>query len=66
MMSTPKTKLGRPPMPKEQRAESQIQLRVHRRRKAAYVRAAKGPLAEWCFKNLDAAANYNPNDPEIL
>jgi hypothetical protein len=50
---------GRPPLPKGTAATSQIQLRVQMKRKAAYVRAAKGmPLAEWCFKHLDAASGY--------
>ena len=41
------------------KAESQIQLRVTRRRKAAYVRAARpGTLASFCFTHLDKAANY--------
>jgi TPR repeat protein len=46
-------------MPENERASSQIQLRVSRKRKAAYVRAAKpGPLAGWCFKHLDAASGF--------
>lgn len=50
---------GRPPLPKGTAATSQIQLRVQTKRKAAYVRAAKGmTLAEWCFKHLDAASGY--------
>lgn len=51
---------GRPELPEGQRADSQIQLRVTRERKAAYVRAAKGAtLAAWCFANLDKAAGYS-------
>ena len=57
---------GRPPLPKGTAATSQIQLRVQTKRKAAYVRAAKGmTLAEWCFKHLDAASGYeDTTDPE--
>jgi hypothetical protein len=57
---------GRPPLPKGAAATSQIQLRVQTKRKAAYVRAAKGQtLAEWCFKHLDAASGYEDTiDPE--
>ncbi len=52
---------GRPPTDDEP-ADSQIQLRVTRKRKAAYVRAAKGKtLAAWCFENLDTAAKYHPD-----
>ena len=48
--------MGRPPLPKGQAADSQIQLRVTRKRKGAYVRAAskkKQTLAAWCFEALD-------------
>lgn len=57
---------GRPPLPKGTAATSKIQLRVQAKRKAAYVRAAKGmTLAEWCFKHLDAASGYeDTTDPE--
>jgi hypothetical protein len=45
---------------RRERAHSQIQLRVTRRRKAAYVRAAKGkPLAKWMFETCDREADYN-------
>lgn len=57
-----KTKLGRPLLPAAARADSQIQLRVTRSRKAAYVRAAnrqRKTLAAWCFGHLDAASGYN-------
>jgi hypothetical protein len=41
------------------KAESQIQLRVTRRRKSAYVRAARpGTLAAFCFTHLDKASGY--------
>ena len=54
---------GRPPLPKGTAATSQIQLRVQTKRKAAYVRAAKGmTLAEWCFKHLDAASGYETTE----
>lgn len=40
-------------------ATSHLHLRIQRRRKAAYVRAAKGkPLSEWVTDNLDKAADY--------
>jgi len=42
-------------------ADSQIQLRVQRSRKAAYVRAANKSnrtLAAWCFEHLDKASGY--------
>lgn len=53
---------GRPPLPDSERADSQIQLRVTRRRKAAYVRAANKQgltLAAWTFENLDRAAGHS-------
>jgi hypothetical protein len=54
---------GRPPDVPGEPAESQIQLRVQRSRKSAYVRAANRTnhtLAAWCFKHLDHAADYRP------
>jgi len=58
----PDTKaMGRPPLPKGHAADSQIQLRVTRTRKAAYVKAAlrkKQTLAAWCFQALDREAGY--------
>jgi predicted HicB family RNase H-like nuclease len=60
---TQKSNLGRPPLPPSERADSQIQLRVTRQRKAAYVRAAnrkKQTLAAWCFENLDREAIMPP------
>jgi len=56
---------GRPELPEDQRANSQIQLRVTRKRKAAYVRKAsseKRTLAEWMFQQCDAAANFTPEN----
>lgn len=53
--------MGRRPLPKGQAAESHIQLRVTRKRKAAYVRAAsrkKQTLAAWCFEALDKESGY--------
>lgn len=45
-------------MPDSERADSQIQLRVTRSRKACYVRAAKKEtLAAWMFRVCDAAAS---------
>ena len=55
---------GRPPLPEERRASSQIQLRVSRHRKAAYVRASRpGTLAAWMFRVCDQASGYS-GDPE--
>jgi hypothetical protein len=48
-------------MPEGERADSQIQLRVTRKRKAAYVRAAskkKQTLAAWCFEALDRQSGF--------
>ena len=53
--------IGRPPLPDSERADSQIQLRVTRKRKGAYVRAAskkKQTLAAWCFEALDKESGY--------
>jgi len=55
---------GRPPFPEGQAAHSQIQLRVQKARKGAYVHAAnkKGQtLAAWCFEHLDKASGYKPD-----
>lgn len=50
---------GRPPLPDDERASSQIQLRVTRKRKAAYVRASQpGTLADWMFRVCDEASGY--------
>jgi hypothetical protein len=52
---------GRPQI--DNPADHQIQLRVTKARKNAYVKAAKpGKLTAWCLKHLDAAANYK--EPE--
>lgn len=68
-MSTPKTEPtqgpGRPPNSPHGAAESNIVLRVVRKRKTAYVRAANGEnktLAAWMFKHCDKAAGYS-EDP---
>lgn len=61
MADTDKTSRGRPPLPDSERADSQIQLRVTRKRKGAYVRAAnkgKQTLAAWAFEHLDRASGY--------
>lgn len=53
--------MGRPPLPDSERADSQIQLRVTRSRKGAYVFAAskrKQTLAAWCFEALDKESGY--------
>lgn len=48
---------GRPPI--DNPADHQIQLRVTKARKNAYVKAARpGKLTAWCIQHLDAAANY--------
>jgi len=55
-------KMGRPTLPKGEGADSHIQLRVTRKRKTAYVRAAskkKQTLAAWCFEALDREAGYS-------
>ena len=52
---------GRPPLPDSERADSQIQLRVTRKRKTAYVRAAnrkKQTLAAWAFDALDQKSGF--------
>jgi hypothetical protein len=59
----PSRPIGRPPLPDGERADSQIQLRVTRKRKAAYVRAAgqkNQTLAAWCFESLDRESGYRP------
>ena len=48
---------------KAEPADSYLHVRIQRRRKAAYVRAAfPGQLAEWVVGNLDKAANYKHDD----
>jgi len=59
---------GRPPLPEGAAATSQIQLRVHTQRKAAYVRTASAQgktLAEWCFEHLDAASGYKTDAQKV-
>jgi len=63
MKDNPESKMGRPPLPPGEAATSQIQLRVTRRRKSAYVRAAnrkRQTLAGWCFAHLDRESGYTP------
>jgi len=59
-MNTQKTNLvGRPPSSAEGAADAQIQFRVTRLRKGAYVAAARKKnetLAAWAFRHLDKAA----------
>jgi len=58
----PDNKMGRPPLPRGEAADSHIQLRVTRKRKGAYVRAAnkkKLTLAAWCFAALDKESSYS-------
>lgn len=60
-MNSQPPKIGRPALPDSERADSQIQLRVTRKRKGAYVRAAttkKQTLAAWSFKALDKESGY--------
>jgi predicted HicB family RNase H-like nuclease len=60
-MSNEAKPVGRPPMPEEIKASSQMQFRISTKRKAAYVKAAqkKGQtLAAWSFEQLDAASGY--------
>lgn len=60
-MNIPTTSRGRPPLPDSERADAQIQLRVNRKRKSAYVRAAKPKtLAAWMFEICDKASGYEP------
>ncbi|MEY4402895.1 MAG: hypothetical protein RIR91_930 [Verrucomicrobiota bacterium] len=45
--------------------DSLLVVRLTRKRKAAYVRAARpGPLAPWVEKHLDRAAGYKEKAPE--
>lgn len=59
-MTTPdKPRRGQPPKPADQKADAQIQLRVTRARKAAYVSAANDAgltLAAWMFDQCDRGA----------
>lgn len=57
-MNNPNIKPGQP-VKDGQPADHQIQLRVTRARKNAYVRAARpGKLSTWVFEKLDAASGY--------
>lgn len=60
MSKTPKKNpVGRPIA--ENPADAIIVLRVQRKRKAAYVRAAKpGTLAAWIIAACDKSAGYEP------
>lgn len=50
---------GRPPKPPGTTADSHLHMRVSRRRKAAWVRAAAGQkLSEWVTEVLDAVSRY--------
>jgi len=52
---------GRPTLPDDKKASSQMQLRISRSRKAAYVKAAQSmgqTLAAWSFEKLDSASGY--------
>lgn len=62
MAATKTGQRGRPPLSDSERADSQIQLRVTRRRKSAYVRAAnraKQTLVGWAFAHLDRASGHS-------
>lgn len=62
-MTTQKTNLvGRPSSSSAGAAVAQIQFRVTRLRKGAYVAEARKKnetLAAWAFRHLDKAANYH-------
>lgn len=62
MRDTPKR--GRPVLPEDEKATSNIHLRATAKRKGAYVRAAnkkRQTLVDWSFEHLDAAAGFkNP------
>lgn len=70
MNSRPETtppKRGQPPKPLDERADAQIQLRVTRRRKTAYVSAAQAggaTLSAWMQAQCDAAARQAGRDPD--
>jgi hypothetical protein len=60
-MSEKPNPVGRPLLPENKKASSQMQFRVSGKRKAAYVKAAnkkQQTLAAWCFEKLDGAAGY--------
>lgn len=60
-MSEESNPVGRPSLPENEKASSQMQFRVSQKRKAAYVKAAnkkQQTLAAWSFEKLDAAAGY--------
>jgi hypothetical protein len=60
-MTNDKPTIGRPVLPPGEAATSVIHVRTTRRRKAAYVRAARpGKLTVWMLRHLDAAAEYDP------
>ena len=57
---------GRPRLPEDQRAADTIQLRVTRRRKASYKRAARRArktLTAWATHHLDRAAGQERGSP---
>lgn len=59
-MITPTKRPGRPPKPPDAAATSWVQIRVTRRRKAAWVRAAApGKLSKWIAAHLDRAAGFS-------
>ena len=59
-MTTLTKRPGRPPKSPDASATSWVQIRVTRRRKAAWVRAAApGKLSQWVTEQLDRAANYH-------
>lgn len=62
-MNTDETKGPGRPRRDATPADTQIQLRVTRERKGAYVKASRKngtTLANWCFAHLDKAADYKP------
>jgi uncharacterized protein (DUF1778 family) len=65
-MSDSPPRRGQPPKPAERRADAQIQLRVTRRRKAAYVSSAQAggeTLSAWLLRHADAAAREAEREP---
>jgi hypothetical protein len=56
--------IGRPHAITGEPAEAYLHLRVQRRRKAAYVKAAqrsKATLAAWCLEHLDKGSGFTPS-----
>lgn len=57
---TTRNPVGRPTKAPDAAATSWVQIRVTRRRKAAWVRAAApGKLSQWVTEQLDKAASFD-------